>query len=375
MNLHKFTLIFIVILSVACKQSNKVADIEEIPEVPVIQVVKKDTLLKTAYVANIKAIRNTELRSRVHGFLEKVLVDEGKYVKAGQALFQLSSGEYRIGIAKAEAALASAVAESKTAELEMERVGILVDKNVVTKTERDLSKAKLQVAQAKINEAKASLEEANLKMEYTTIRAPFSRMINRIPLRLGSLIEEGTLLTTLSDVSQVYTYFNVSETDYLRFTSEQKSDSAMRMSSVELILSDGSLFSEKGVVETMEGEFDESTGAIAFRARFRNPKGVLKHGATGKVVITTHEHDALIIPQKAVFEIQDRYFVFIVNEAGKIMQRAFVPGQRMGQAYIVLSGLKEGETIVFEGTQNLRDGNVIKQRQVAPEAAIEVVSK
>jgi len=375
MNLHKFTLIFIVILSVACKQSNKVADIEEIPEVPVIQVVKKDTLLKTAYVANIKAIRNTELRSRVHGFLEKVLVDEGKYVKAGQALFQLSSGEYRIGIAKAEAALASAVAESKTAELEMERVGILVDKNVVTKTERDLSKAKLQVAQAKINEAKASLEEANLKMEYTTIRAPFSGMINRIPLRLGSLIEEGTLLTTLSDVSQVYTYFNVSETDYLRFTSEQKSDSAMRMSSVELILSDGSLFSEKGVVETMEGEFDESTGAIAFRARFRNPKGVLKHGATGKVVITTHEHDALIIPQKAVFEIQDRYFVFIVNEAGKIMQRAFVPGQRMGQAYIVLSGLKEGETIVFEGTQNLRDGNVIKQRQVAPEAAIEVVSK
>jgi len=245
----------------------------------------------------------------------------------------------------------------------------------VTKTERDLSKAKLQVAQAKINEAKASLEEANLKMEYTTIRAPFSGMINRIPLRLGSLIEEGTLLTTLSDVSQVYTYFNVSETDYLRFTSEQKSDSAMRMSSVELILSDGSLFSEKGVVETMEGEFDESTGAIAFRARFRNPKGVLKHGATGKVVITTHEHDALIIPQKAVFEIQDRYFVFIVNEAGKIMQRAFVPGQRMGQAYIVLSGLKEGETIVFEGTQNLRDGNVIKQRQVAPEAAIEVVSK
>lgn len=359
----------------ACKSEQKTAETTDIPEVPVIQVVKKDTILKTAYVANIKAIRNTEIRSRVHGFLERVLVDEGKYVQAGQALFQLSSGEYRIAIAKAEAALASAVAESKTAELEMERVGVLVDKNVVTKTEKDLARAKMQVAQAKINEAKASLEEAKLKMEYTTIRAPFSGMVNRIPLRLGSLIEEGTLLTTLSDVNQVFTYFNVSETDYLRFRSEQKSDSAMRLSSVELVLSDGTQFTETGRVETMEGEFDESTGAIAFRARFNNPGAVLKHGATGKVIITTHEKDALIIPHKAVFEIQDRYFVYVVDAAGKLKQRSFMPRQRMGQAYIVDSGLLEGETIVYEGTQNLREGNVIKQRKVAPEMLLAGLGK
>jgi len=374
--LRKFYIVIIAgFLLGACRSEQKVAETTEIPEVPVIEVVKKDTILKTAYVANIKAIRNTEIRSRVHGFLEKVLVDEGKYVQSGQPLFQLSTGEYRIAIAKAEALLASAIAESKTAELEMERVGVLVDKNVVTKTEKDLAKAKMQVAQAKINEAKASLEEAKLKMEYSTIRAPFSGMVNRIPLRLGSLIEEGTLLTTLSDVNQVFTYFNVSETDYLRFRNEQKSDSAMQLSSVELVLSDGTQFTETGRVETMEGEFDESTGAIAFRARFNNPGAVLKHGATGKVIITTHEKNALIIPHKAVFEIQDRYFVYVVDASGKLKQRSFIPRQRMGQAYIVDSGLQQGETIVYEGTQNLREGNVIKQRKVAPEMLLAVLGK
>jgi membrane fusion protein (multidrug efflux system) len=125
----------------------------------------------------------------------------------------------------------------------------------------------------------------------------------------------------------------------------------------------------------MEGEFDESTGAIAFRARFNNPGAVLKHGATGKVIITTHEKDALIIPHKAVFEIQDRYFVYVVDAEGKLKQRSFIPRQRMGQAYIVDSGLQQGETIVYEGTQNLREGNVIKQRKVAPEMLLAGLGK
>lgn len=349
----------------SCSQSSSPETGSNVPEVPVVKVFRQNTDLTTAYVANIKAIRNTEIRSRVHGFLEKVLVDEGKFVHAGQPLFQLSTGEYRIAVAKAEALLASAYAESKTAELEMERVSALVDKNVITKTERDLAKAKIQMSQARINEAKASLEEAKLKMAYTIIRAPFTGIVNKIPLRLGSLIEEGTLLTTLSDVSSVFAYFNVSENDYLRFNAEQGS-AEMHKKEVSLVLSDGNYFTEKGIIETMEGEFDESTGAIAFRARFPNPEAMLKHGATGKVMLTSHEAGALLVPQKAVFEIQDRYFVYVVDKNGKIRQRSFLPKVRLEQMYVIASGLKEGEKIVYEGTQNLRDGYTVKVREVNP---------
>jgi membrane fusion protein (multidrug efflux system) len=357
----------ILLLFTACSNPESATPPEAVPEIPVVTIKRQDTEVKASYVANIKAIRNTEIRSRLHGFLEKVLVDEGKYVTAGQPLFQLSTGEYRIAIAKAEALLASANAEAKTAELEMERVTALVEKNVITKTERELAKAKIQMAQARINEAKASLEEAKLKMGYTLIRAPFNGIVNTIPLRLGSLIEEGTLLTTLSDVTSVFAYFNVSENDYLRFKADEKGIDLYNKE-ISLVLSDGSEFDERGKIETMEGEFDQSTGAIAFRARFANPKIVLKHGATGKVVITSSEPDALIIPQKAVFEIQDRYFVFVVDKTGKLQQRSFIPKRRLSQSYLVASGLKEGEKIVYEGAQALKDGNTIKIKEVSLDA-------
>lgn len=359
---------FIILLFLnACSNPESEMPSEALPEIPVVTIKRQDTEVKASYVANIKAIRNTEIRSRVHGFLEKVLVDEGKYVTAGQPLFQLSTGEYRIAIAKAEALLASANAEAKTAELEMERVTALVERNVITKTERELAKAKIQMAEARINEAKASLEEARLKMGYTLIRAPFNGIVNTIPLRLGSLIEEGTLLTTLSDVTSVFAYFNVSENDYLRFKADEKGIDLYNKE-ISLVLSDGSEFEERGKIETMEGEFDQSTGAIAFRARFANPKIVLKHGATGKVVITSSEANALIIPQKAVFEIQDRYFVFVVDKNGKLQQRSFIPKRRLSQSYLVASGLQEGERIVYEGAQALKDGNTIKIKEVTLDA-------
>jgi membrane fusion protein (multidrug efflux system) len=356
--------ILLVALTSCSQNSNPIQQEPTAPEVPIVKVLKQNTEIQTAFVANIKAIRNTEIRSRVHGFLEKVLVDEGGFVQSGQPLFQLSTGEYRIAVAKAEALLASANAEAKTAELELERVSVLVDKNVITKTERELAKAKIQMAEARINEAKASLDEAKLKLNYTIIRAPFSGIVNKVTLRLGSLIEEGTLLTTLSDVSAVFAYFNVSENDYLRFNAE-KNESGIHEKEVGLVLSDGKDFGEKGKIETMEGEFDESTGAIAFRARFNNPGYVLKHGATGKVMLTARESEALLIPHKAVFEVQDRYFVYVVSPEGKIKQRSFIPKVRLNQSYVVASGLKEGETIVYEGTQNLKEGNIIKMRNVS----------
>jgi len=178
-------------------------------------------------------------------------------------------------------------------------------------------------------------------------------VIDRIPLKTGSLVADGALLTTVSDINEVYAYFNVSETEYLEY---KKSKKGPDNKAVNLILADGSPYNHPGKVETVEGEFESSTGAIAFRARFPNPQKLLKHGASGNVQLENAVEDALIIPQKAVFEMQDKNFVFVVDSSNRIAMRNFTPGSRLHYSYIVKNGLQPGDRIVCEGTQSLRDG-------------------
>jgi len=339
---------------------------EVVPEILVTKLVAKDTIITTAYVTNIQAIQNTEIRSRVHGFLEKILIDEGRPVVKGQALFQLSTGESVINESKAIANLDMALAEANAASLEVERVSVLVEKKVIAKIESELAKAKLKAAQAKISGANAMLAEARLKRSYSTIRAPFNGVVNRLPLKTGSLIEEGTMLTSVTDNQSVFAYFSVSENEYLRFN-KVKNKVDNQFDSVLLIMSDGSDYGYAGAIETTSGEIDPSTGSLVFRARFPNPKGLLKHGATGKVVLLANVANTIILPQKAVFEVQDRNFVFLVDKNNVIRQQAFEPLSRLGQFYLVKAGLQPGDRIVYEGTQNLREGNKITPKLVSAE--------
>jgi len=341
---------------------------DELPEIPVIVVSQRDTIINTAYVANIQALQNTEIRSRIHGFLEDILVDEGKPVKKGQALFQLSTSELVIGESKAQASVDISLAEAKTAELEVERVSVLVSKKVITQTELDLVKAKLRAAEAKVSEARAIKAEAKLKMGYAIIRAPFDGIVNRLPLKKGSLIEEGMMLTSITDIRSVFAYFSVSENEYLRFN-RIKNISNQGFDSVSLILSDGSPYKFAGIIETMNGEIDPSTGSLTFRAKFTNPQGLLKHGATGKVVLQADVNNSLLVPQKSTFEIQDRSYVFIVDKDNVIRQKVFEYTTRLGQFYLVKAGLKKGDQIVYEGIQNLREGTKIKPK-IIPFAGI-----
>jgi membrane fusion protein (multidrug efflux system) len=363
-----FYLAFIILTGLlSCTSSASKNNSKEIvPEILVTKVTTRDTIVKTAYVASFQAIQNTEIRSRVNGFLENILIDEGKPVVKGQALFQLSTEELVIDESKAIANLDMAIAEAKAAALEVERVDVLVDKKVITITELDLAKAKLKAAEAKISEANAMLAETKLKRSYATIRAPFDGVVNRLLLKTGSLIEEGTMLTSVTDIRSVFAYFSVSENEYLRFN-KVKAAKDNQFDSVSLILSDGSNYRYAGAIETMYAEIDPSTGSLVFRARFPNPKALLKHGATGKVVLTTNVTNVVIIPQKAVFEIQDRNFVFLVDKNNVIHQQAFEPISRLGQYYLVKSGLQQGDRIVYEGTQNLREGNKINPKQVSAE--------
>jgi membrane fusion protein, multidrug efflux system len=365
MKLFFFASISSLILLGSCSSSNnKKNTADTVPEIAVTNVKSTDTIINNAYVANLQAVQNTEIRSRVHGFLDKILIDEGEFVTKGQPLFLLNAGELIIGEKKAKANLDIVTAEAKSAALDVERVTVLVEKKVITKTELELAKAKLNAAQAKVSEANAALSEATLKKGYSIIKSPFDGTVNRLPLKIGSLVEEGTMLTSVADTKNVFAYFSVSENEYLRFN-KSKIAGKNTYDSVMLVLSDGSNYPFMGIVETMNGEIDPSTGSLTCRARFNNPKALLKHGATGKVLLQATINNTIIIPQKAVFEIQDKNFVYIVDKNNTIKQKSFEPIQRLGQFYLVKAGLQEGEKIVLEGIQNLRDGDKIKPKQTS----------
>lgn len=311
-----------------------------------------DTSFVKEYVSQIKSVRNIELRAQEKGYLQNIYVDEGQYVKAGQLLFRIMPKLY-------EAELLKAQAESKAAEIEVQNTKALSDKNIVSKNE-------LAMAQAKLEHANAEVSLAKLHLSFTEIRAPFSGTIDRIPLKLGSLIDEGALLTTLSDNSQVFAYFNVSEPEYLDY----KANANKSNTKVGLLLANNQPLKYQGVVETIESEFDNETGNIAFRAKFPNPDGLLKHGETGKVQMVVPVKNALIIPQKATYEIQEKKFVFVVDNNGVVRSRAITVSNELPDLYVVSGGLSANDHILLEGVQKVKDDDKIAAAFVAPQNVI-----
>ncbi len=364
---------FLVILS-SCSKSGNSSDTQSILEFPVTTVFRKDTVLFREYVVDVHAIKNVEIRARVQGYLDHIYVDEGQSVKAGQLLFKINDEEYVAEVAKSKASVNSAIAEEQAMQLEAERVSILVEKNVVSQTELRLAKAKMDMAKAKVEEAKSHLSLANIRNANTNIRAPFDGVVDRLPFKIGSLINEGHLLTTLFDSKFVYAYFRVSEKEYLEYIKSHPDD--RRSNTVDLIQADGNKHQQVGRIETLEGEFDTSTGTIAFRAKFPNPQLILKHGSSGKVRLSNNIENALMIPQKATFEIQDKTYVFLVDADNKLKVKGFVPRARLSHFYIVESGLQEGDRLIYEGIKDARDGMLIKPSNISSDRLlIKSVSK
>lgn len=320
-----------------------------------------DTVSTNEYVAEIQSLQNVEIRTKINGFIEKIHVDEGKPVKNGQLLFTLNSQTFQKDLLKAKAMLKSAIAEAKTAELDLQNVKLLASKNVVSKTELEKAQASYAAALARVEEHKANQESAAIQLSMTKIKAPFDGIINRIPFKIGSLVNEGTLLTSISNNNQVYAYFNVSEKEYLQIK-EQRTEK--NHDDITLLLANNKPHEYKGTIETIEGEFDQNTGNIAFRARFANPKLLLKHGSSGKIQISNTITNALIIPQKATFEIQDKQYVYILDKQNKVRSRNIEVQQRLQHLYILKSGLTEKDRVIYEGIQNLKEGDSIKPQLI-----------
>ncbi len=303
---------------------------------------RKDSELTKEYVAQIRAIQHIEVRALEKGYLQSVFVDEGQQVAVGHRLFQLMPLVYQAEVQKAQA-------EANLSEIELKNTKILADKNVVSPNE-------LSLVNAKLAKAKAEVALASTHRSLTELKAPFDGIVGRFHVRLGSLVAEGDLLTTLSDNSTVWVYFNVSETEYLEYKSRAASDKA---TPVKLVMANGQVFEEPGKVEAIEADFNNDTGNLAFRATFKNPKGLLRHGETGKVAMTVPLPGALLIPQKATFDVLDKKFVFVVDEKNVVHSRPITVSAELPHLYAVASGIGEHDKILVEGLRKVHDGGTV----------------
>ncbi len=360
----KYALLGMIIglISLSCTKEKK--EEKQVAEgFPVTSPVLMDTTLQTDYVAEINAVQNVEIRSRIKGYLDKVYVDEGKFVKEGQLLFSINNLELNEEVMKASAVLKSSIAELRASEIDLGNIKRLVEKNVVSNTELEVAKNKVEIMKAKVDESKANESFSKIQLGYTKIKAPFSGIVNRIPNKIGSLTEDGTLLTTISKNDQVFAYFDVSEKEYLNFSANFKNN-IEQSNNVVLILANGKEHTFKGKIETSDGEIDPNTGNIAFRARFNNPDKILKHGASGRVRLLKKYQNVLVVPQKSTFEIQDKMYVYVIDNNNKVKSRSITSKTRMPHFYIIDSGLTKDDRIIYEGIQNVKDGMTIKPQIV-----------
>lgn len=313
----------------------------------------KDLTQNDEYVCQIRAIQHIEIRSLEKGYLENVLVDEGETVRKGQLLFQIKPSVYQADVQKSEA-------EVELSKIELENNQALVDKDIISETEATMSAAKL-------NKVKAELELAKTHLGFTEIRAPFDGLIGRFgDVRLGSLLEENDLLTTLSDTHRLWVYFNVPEAVYLDYMKSKR-----HSQNVQLELANKEIYPEAGTIETIQSDFNSTSGNVAFRARFDNPHGLLRYGQTGKILWPRQIKQAVIVPQKSTFEVLDKRFIFVVDKAGVIHEREIKVDHEEPNVYVVASGITPNEMFLLERQNKLDKGDKIQYKLIDPKLAIE----
>lgn len=351
---------------------------QPVTALPVLNISTVPATTYREYTATLEGKVNVEIRPQVEGVLDKIYVDEGAFVKAGQPLFKIHDRPYEEQLSNANATLQAAQANMQKAQLEVDRLTPLVQNNVVAEVQLKTAQSVYQSAKASVAQAQAMVGSARINLGFTQINAPVSGYIGRIPYKAGSLVgrAETQPLTLLSDVNEVYAYFAMSETDFLQFKNETAgntiADKVKQMPPVDLVLSDNSVYPQKGKIETMQGQFDKNIGTISFRATFPNTAGLLRSGNTGKIRIPEEFAAALVVPQSATFELQDKVFVFVVADSNKVASKPITVAGKSGAYYFVEKGVKAGDRIVYTGLDRLQDGAVITPQPMSMDSLLKV---
>ncbi|SHG21783.1 efflux RND transporter periplasmic adaptor subunit [Pedobacter caeni] len=347
---------------------------DQVKEFKVLELQPRAAVLNTDYPASVQGQENIEIRPRVDGYVEKIFVDEGSVVKKGQLLFKINAPQYEQEVRTATASIKSAEAEVSSANMAVNKVKPLVEKDIVSKYELESAQYTYQAKVAALAQAKAALSNARTNLGYTSVTSPVNGVVGAIPFRLGSLVSGNNTepLTTVSSTGNVYAYFAFNEKLLLNFSKEGEGSSLSqqlaKLPPVSLLLSDGTLYDVKGRIQTITGQINTATGSANVRATFPNPKGLIRSGSSATVRIPNEIKEGLLIPQSATYELQDKRFAVVVDKDGKTKNVAITVLQNTaGNFYVIQDGLKAGDKIVLEGVATLKDGTPIKATATSAE--------
>lgn len=346
------------------------------PELPVYTVTTSPATIYQEFPTALEGKNNVEIRSQVDGYLDKIYVEEGAYVRAGQPLFKIDSRAYGEQMNMANANLQVANANIQKAKVEVDRLEPLVSAKVVSEVQLRTAKANYTAAVAAASQARASVGGAKINVGFTTITAPVSGYIGRIPYKKGSLISrtDANPLTLLSDISEIYAYFSLSELDFIGFQKKYPgatlNEKLKNMPMVDLVIADNTTYPEKGKMSIVDGQFDKTTGAISVRAVFPNANGALRTGNTGRVRMPQLFANTLVIPQESTFEIQDKTYVYIVGKDKKVTSKPITISGKTDSYYFISEGLVAGEKIVYTGIGALKDGVTIQPKNISSDSLL-----
>jgi len=374
--LHFRNLAFILSLFIAVSCSNSEGGGQQgmagqVKKYTVITLKPQSTTLFKDYPTNLQGIQTVEIRPRIPGYIDKILVDEGSYVKKGQVLFRLNANDIEANVRSAKAQVKVAEADVNNARINLEKTKPLVDKDIISKFDMQSVDAALKAKEAQLAQAKAMLANARANLQYTVISSPTDGYIGNFPYRVGSLVSSSitTPLTTVSDTKKMYAYFAMNEKEFLTLTKELQGDNLQQklksLPDVMLVLADNSVYEKPGRIETASELVDPQTGAINIRATFPNPNGILRSGSSGLVRIPKYVESAIIIPQNVTYELQGKHFVYKVGDDNKVKNTEIdVMVGNLKDSYVVTKGLKAGDQIVSEGIASLHNDMPIKPKVV-----------
>ncbi|MFB9107722.1 efflux RND transporter periplasmic adaptor subunit [Flavobacterium gyeonganense] len=359
----------------SCADKSQAPAAAPAPVLPVMAITSENTTTDNEYPASIQGTVDVEIRPQVSGNLDRVLVDEGAYVSKGQTLFKINERPFREQLNNALASLHAAEAALINSQLEVDKLTPLVQNKVVSDYQLKTAKASQKIAAANIEQAKAMVASAKINLGYTNVTAPVSGYIGRLPKKQGSLVSASDIepLTTLSDVHEVFAYFSLGETDFINFKSQYAGnsigDKIKKLPPVSLILADNNAYPQTGKIDMVDGQFDKTTGAITLRATFPNVNGTLRSGNTGRIRLGLQHDDAILVPQSATIEMQDKVFVFTVNKDNKVTKMPITVVGKSGTNYLIKDGVQAGDQIVLSGIDKLQEGQVIQPEKGAAKVA------
>ncbi|WP_228455892.1 efflux RND transporter periplasmic adaptor subunit [Chryseobacterium sp. POL2] len=348
----------------SCSKEKKQDGQKEVKPQPYEYIVAKSGAADnhTEYPARLEGVENVEIRPKIDGFIENLYVDEGQMVSRGQHLFRIRNPQYEQFVRVAQASVNSAQAAVATAQMQVTKTKPLVDRKIVSAYELQAAQLNLKAAQASLAEQEAQLTNAKVNQGYTIITSPVSGVVGTLPLKAGSYVSASTSqpLTTVSNISKIFAYFSINEKDQLNFLKHSPGASIQeKIKNTPLItlrLSDGSIYNEKGKLESISGLVDPNTGSFSMRATFPNPQGLLRSGYSATIILPNNLEDVIIVPQKATFELQGKIFVYVIGANNKVKsQEIKVTELADGVTYAVESGLKNGDKIVVQGIGILKD--------------------